>query len=196
MRSVLNRCWVIALLISVVFLTSLTFAILKSWFKELQVYSDPTIERVVNWISELPNEAWAQWVFFFAVGFLAARTADVCIRRMQADENRERIQLGMDMRSMGERVWRNIEDPSNRPPNQLGIPSGELSSLFVRIRRANIWLPDFRIYENAGGPKFLANHLVTIGTLLRDGDFSEATKNANAARDAYERGIGSETELE
>jgi hypothetical protein len=77
------------------------------------------------------------------------------------------------MRIMASEISHGLQDYIQWPAG-LGIPRGDLVSLFLRVKKAGYWMPPDQIFERRLGGRFLSNYLHELGTLLRDEHFDEA----------------------
>jgi hypothetical protein len=161
--------------ICTIFLFPLLAHWLKHWSEKWEIYDNPLafLGQALHFLATLVETPWAQWVFFLVIGITIGLWTDWLLRKFSRSRSYELYTLGTDMRVMATDISICLNDHI-RWPAGLGVPSGDLVSLFLRVRKAGYWMPSDQIFERREGGGFLSNYLHQLGTLLRDEHFDEA----------------------
>jgi hypothetical protein len=87
--------------------------------------------------------------------------------------------LGGDLIDLATMVAHRQKGISSTWPENVDKLRPRIVSLMLTATNHGYWTPDSRIYNQVEGADFLERYLRSVGTLLRDGHFSEAKQTAN-----------------
>jgi len=145
--------------------------------------------------SEVADHPWAWGVYgglLFLTGWVGGAWADWLLRKLDRSRENSRTSLGVQLCSLSLKIVDRL-DYSGYDPNKRGHVEwsravhafdAALTSAFINIRKLGIWTPGSELYRRQDGGVILVDYLRRVGTMLKDGHFAEAKREASNIRDA------------
>jgi hypothetical protein len=150
---------------------------LQKWLDRNGAYEHPgaSILNALAVLAQLPGVYPAALVLS---GLLAGAWLDVIFRKLDGSRRKALVDLGVDIRSLGRRINdRQNGFRSKWPANIIDLKPSLLSS-HLKLTKRGIWSPGEILLSRADGAQLQADYLETVGTLLREGQFTEAKEKA------------------
>jgi hypothetical protein len=108
------------------------------------------------------------------IGFALGLWVDDVGRKFANRRSQEHASLGSEMQYLEGEMRRAINRSLEPWPTSAASYGPSLQSLFIKVRKANIWAPGSEIMTLNDGGKTLFSYLSFVGKLLADGHQAEA----------------------
>jgi hypothetical protein len=145
-----------------------------------------TAGAVLKFLLNLAEQTWLRVIALVLGGFVAGLWLDWLLRKFDGSRAEARENLGIEM----EKIGRDMREEMNSGRTVLLRASPRLNSCFTKARKVGLWVPDARIMK--AQPLLinrieylLVEYLLHVGTLLSDGHFKEAKREASQHKDAF-----------
>jgi hypothetical protein len=157
-------------------LIPLIAANLEKWLGE-NFFSDPNAvaARVSNNLVALGQQLWFRFALVFLTGILIGASLEWLTHKSDDKKAFELRSLGLKFRSLSDSI-RSRTASSEWPGNVRDLRPAIMSA-FVSARKFDLWVPSERIYELPDA-SFLCEYFGCVGSLLLDGHFDEANREA------------------
>jgi hypothetical protein len=175
-----NRATKVRWIFSILFLALVSLFVADIIGIWLRKYHYETTESYVRGLSSLARMPWAYPAMLVFGGLSAGAWLEWLLRTKDSSKAAKMQVLGLQLVALGESV-KQRQHYGETWPNNIDDLRPRITSAFFRVKEFNIWTPEESVF-NLPSPSALINYLGMIGTLLSDGHFSEAYKNALVAK--------------
>jgi hypothetical protein len=157
-------------------LIPLIAANLEKWLGE-NFFSDPNAvaAKVSSNLVALGQQPWFRFALVFLTGILIGASLEWLTHKSDDRKAFELRSLGLKFRSLSDSI-RSRTASSEWPGNVRDLRPAIMSA-FVSARKFDLWVPSERIYELPDA-SFLCEYFGCVGSLLLDGHFDEANREA------------------
>ena len=164
--------------------TGVVFPIVVHFIEQQPRETANVVLKFLKFLLDLSEQTWLRVTALLLCGFVAGLWLDWLLRRLDGSRAEERKDLGYEM---------------VRLCNELRGYTGQVRSLFMyqarpkivscftTARKLGIWVPDDPIFSinPSGAIDVITEHLMDVGTMLKDGHFSEAKQHAKSRSAAF-----------
>jgi hypothetical protein len=142
-----------------------------------------TANVVLKFLFYLGEQAWLRITALILVGFIAGLWLDWFLRKLDSTRADKRKTLGAEMVKFGETLVL-IKDLMGH--------SGKIKSYFTSARKLGIWAPDDRVFalHPDHAIDLIGDYLRQVGTMLKDGHFKEAKRDAKNSKAVFDTYVG------
>jgi hypothetical protein len=163
-----------------------TGAVLPLAVQLIEQQPPETAGAVLKFLLNLAQQTWLRVTALVLGGFVAGLWVDWLLRKFDGSRAEARENLGIEMKKIG----RDMNGEMECGRTVLLRASPRLNSCFTKARKVGLWVPDARIMK--AQPLLinrieylLVEYLLHVGTLLSDGHFKEAKREASQHKDAF-----------
>jgi hypothetical protein len=147
-------------------------------FIKQQPETNDFIHAILKILLDLTQQTWVHVAAWILVGFVAGLWVDWLLRKLDGSRAEKRKGLGYDMLKLA----RNLGDFARRiDGNPMNAFRPQITSCLTRARKLGMCIPDdriFSIYPPERAMDLTVDYLTRVGQMLRDGNFSEAKRDA------------------
>jgi hypothetical protein len=135
---------------------------------------------VLKFLLDLAQHPWVHAVAWIFVAFVAGLWVDWLLRKLDGSYANSRKIFGAEMVNLG-----NYLEQLKSPMEE----SARIRSCFATARRLGLWVPDERIFRlhRPRASQEISNYLKQVGTMLKDGNFQEAKRDARNSKAAFDK---------
>ena len=146
---------------------------------EENFFSDPNAAAttVFSNLVALGHQLWFQFVLVFFTGIVIGISLDWLARKSDQNKASELRSLGSKFRNLSDNI--KSRTASSGWPNNVRDLKPQIMSALISGKKFDLWVPDERVYQFPDA-SFLCEHFTFVGTLLEDGHFDKAEREALA----------------
>jgi len=144
---------------------------------------------VLKFLRDLSEHPWVRVSVLTVGAFVAGLWLDWLLRRLDGFRAERREALGTEMVSLGDYLrFSQLPTYQARP---------QITSCFTTAKKFGIWVPDQRIFEISKRAEnlimehpirnLITDYLAHVGTMLKDGHFREAKRDAKKSKAAFDK---------
>ena len=187
--------WIATAILAVVgaFFTGVVFPVVVHFIQE-QPQETPNVALkflhvALKFLLDLSEQTWLRVTALLLGGFVAGLWLDWLLRKLDGSRAEERQALGTEMVSLGDYLrFSQLPTYQARP---------QITSCFTTAKKFGIWVPDQRIFEISKRAEnlimehpirnLITDYLAHVGTMLKDGHFREAKRDAKKSKAAFDK---------
>jgi hypothetical protein len=178
--------WIAAILAVVFFIIKDVVAPVVVDFIKKQPETDDAIHAVLKSLLDLIQHPWLQVAGWIFVGLAAGFWLDWLLRKLDGSRADRRKKLGIDMLKLAH----NLSDFAGRiDGDPMNAFRPQITSCLTKAEKLGMWKPDNRIFS-VHPPQALdliMDYLTQVGTMLKDGNFREAKRDAKNSKAAFDK---------
>jgi hypothetical protein len=149
-------------------------------FIKQQPETNDFLHVVLKYALDFAQQSWVHIAAWILIGFVVGLWAAAVLQKLDATRADSRKIFGAEMVRLGNYL------------EQLKFPmqeSAQIKSCFATAKKLGLWVPDERIFRlhPPRASHEVTNYLKHVGTMLKDGNFRQAKRDAKNSKAAFDK---------